>query len=63
MAKVDESDVDCDFLGLARSLSQVVYFSGHRAHLSDHLYGWYMDGASADCNRDFEEKDPVRAEL
>jgi hypothetical protein len=29
MAKVDESNVDCDFLSLARLISQPPYFAAH----------------------------------
>jgi hypothetical protein len=43
MAKVDKSDVDCDFLSLARLVSQSVYFSGDsRPPLPSiwMVYGW-----------------------
>ena len=40
MAKVDESDIDCDFLSLALFVSQPMYFSGHRPSSQT----IYMDG-------------------
>jgi hypothetical protein len=43
MAKVDESDVDCDFLSLARLVSQSMEFSDHGpsfSHQDGWVYGW-----------------------
>ena len=44
MAKVDESEVDCDFLSLARLVSQADLILRPSSVLINHLYGWYMDG-------------------
>jgi hypothetical protein len=43
MAKVDESDVDCDFLGFARLVPQPMDFRDHFPSFH-HLDRWYMDG-------------------
>jgi hypothetical protein len=38
MAKVNESDVDCDFLGFARLVSQSMDFSDHRPSSNDAIH-------------------------
>jgi hypothetical protein len=58
MAKVDKSDVDCDFLSLARLVSQSMYFSDRNRPFYQ-LYGWYMDGRPTIAIGEFEKRERV----